>query len=313
MDNIGTQHSRMGRLWGPRTGLMGNSEHPYIGAGCGQDIVRIDVTIKKPAFNETITAMSHYNYHYHYHNAEFPFRVTFPSQHMTNVLAEWPSRENVKQVHVAGGSSFLPVFRVHIARPNTLTCFLSDLRYCLHPTPQYLYFPLIFLTHIPLPYLHISFHPSVLLTLIARPPLAPVPPYAALTYSRYLATSKSVHVTLFLNSTGVSRSSSRAGKDSVSKGSSSPSLVLFPSLVVTQPEISVQGAAEKLASIVESGEYDSVMYTFAPPDMEHAAGYVFLITAGHGSVKQMRDPETGEDEEKKVIGGGDGGEEDGAL
>ncbi|KAJ6521696.1 hypothetical protein B0H19DRAFT_1199541 [Mycena capillaripes] len=62
----------------------------------------------------------------------------------------------------------------------------SDLRYCLHSTPQYLYFPrhlTSVFTHISLVYLGISFHPSVLLALIARPPLPSVHPYAALTYS----------------------------------------------------------------------------------------------------------------------------------
>ncbi|KAJ6525211.1 hypothetical protein B0H19DRAFT_593115 [Mycena capillaripes] len=68
---------------------------------------------------------------------------------------------------------------------------------------------------------------------------------------------------------------------------SSPSLVLFPSLlslvrslpnyrsslnpqVMThdpQPEMSIQGVADKVASIVESGEYGFVMYNFAPQDM----------------------------------------------
>ncbi|KAJ6521689.1 hypothetical protein B0H19DRAFT_1203695, partial [Mycena capillaripes] len=34
-----------------------------------------------------------------------------------------------------------------------------------------------------------------------------------------------------------------------------------------QTEISGRGVADKVASIVESGEYDSGMYNFAPPDM----------------------------------------------
>ncbi|KAI0640322.1 cofactor-independent phosphoglycerate mutase [Trametes polyzona] len=41
-----------------------------------------------------ITTMSRYN-------AEFPFNVAFPPQAMTNVLAEWLSKQGVKQAHVA--------------------------------------------------------------------------------------------------------------------------------------------------------------------------------------------------------------------
>ncbi|KIL71122.1 hypothetical protein M378DRAFT_65056 [Amanita muscaria Koide BX008] len=35
------------------------------------------------------------------YNAEFPFPVTFPPQAMTNVLAEWLSKQGLKQAHVA--------------------------------------------------------------------------------------------------------------------------------------------------------------------------------------------------------------------
>jgi len=41
-----------------------------------------------------ITTMSRYN-------AEYPFAVAFPPQPMTNVLAEWLSKHDVKQAHVA--------------------------------------------------------------------------------------------------------------------------------------------------------------------------------------------------------------------
>ena len=33
---------------------------------------------------------------------EFPFKVAFPPQPMTNVLAEWLAKKGVKQAHVAG-------------------------------------------------------------------------------------------------------------------------------------------------------------------------------------------------------------------
>ncbi|WRT63855.1 2,3-bisphosphoglycerate-independent phosphoglycerate mutase [Kwoniella shivajii] len=41
-----------------------------------------------------ITTMSRYN-------AEFPFSIAFPPQGMTNVLAEWLGKQNVKQCHIA--------------------------------------------------------------------------------------------------------------------------------------------------------------------------------------------------------------------
>jgi hypothetical protein len=38
------------------------------------------------------------------YNTEFSFPVAFPPQPMTNVLAEWLSKHEVKQAHVAGMS-----------------------------------------------------------------------------------------------------------------------------------------------------------------------------------------------------------------
>ena len=35
------------------------------------------------------------------YNADFPFNVAFPPQAMTNVLAEWLSKQGVKQAHIA--------------------------------------------------------------------------------------------------------------------------------------------------------------------------------------------------------------------
>jgi 2,3-bisphosphoglycerate-independent phosphoglycerate mutase len=40
------------------------------------------------------------------YNAEFPFPVAFPPQQMTNVLAEWLSKHNNKQAHIAGAHIF---------------------------------------------------------------------------------------------------------------------------------------------------------------------------------------------------------------
>ncbi|KAJ7711536.1 BPG-independent [Mycena olivaceomarginata] len=50
----------------------------------------MDVTV--PKYLVSITTMSHYN-------AEFPFPVAFPPQPMTNVLAEWLSKQ---EAHVGG-------------------------------------------------------------------------------------------------------------------------------------------------------------------------------------------------------------------
>ena len=35
------------------------------------------------------------------YNADFPFNVAFPPQAMTNVLAEWLSKQGIKQAHIA--------------------------------------------------------------------------------------------------------------------------------------------------------------------------------------------------------------------
>ncbi|KAK0486574.1 phosphoglycerate mutase [Armillaria novae-zelandiae] len=51
----------------------------------------MEVTIPKDL---SITTMSRYN-------DEFPFHVAFPPQAMTNVLAEWLSKHDIKQAHIA--------------------------------------------------------------------------------------------------------------------------------------------------------------------------------------------------------------------
>jgi 2,3-bisphosphoglycerate-independent phosphoglycerate mutase len=38
------------------------------------------------------------------YNSEFPFPVAYPPQAMTNVLAEWLSKQGIKQAHIAGMS-----------------------------------------------------------------------------------------------------------------------------------------------------------------------------------------------------------------
>ena len=44
------------------------------------------------------------------YNAEFPFPVAYPPQAMTNVLAEWLSKHDVKQAHIAGQSCAIGLF-----------------------------------------------------------------------------------------------------------------------------------------------------------------------------------------------------------
>ena len=49
-------------------------------------------------WEQHITTMSRYN-------ADFPFTVAYPPQAMTNVLAEWLAKHDIKQAHIAGQSS----------------------------------------------------------------------------------------------------------------------------------------------------------------------------------------------------------------
>ena len=63
---------------------------------------------------QNITTMSRYN-------SEFPFAVAFPPQPMTNVLAEWLAKHDVKQAHVAGNVShyfmcFIPLMMVYLKK-----------------------------------------------------------------------------------------------------------------------------------------------------------------------------------------------------
>jgi hypothetical protein len=55
------------------------------------------------------------------YNAEFPFPVAYPPQAMTNVLAEWLAKHEVKQAHIAGQSSS----RTHL-HLNRLTIAYRD-------------------------------------------------------------------------------------------------------------------------------------------------------------------------------------------
>ncbi len=46
-------------------------------------------------WRQHITTMSRYN-------ASFPYPVAYPPQAMTNVLAEWLAKHDIKQAHIAG-------------------------------------------------------------------------------------------------------------------------------------------------------------------------------------------------------------------
>jgi len=127
-----------------------------------------------------------------------------------------------------------------------------------------------------------------------------------------IETEKYAHVTFFFNG-------------GVEKQFEGEERAMIPSPKVPtydkQPEMSVQGVADKVAETVKSGKFDFVMCNFAPPDMVghtgiydaavkaitatdaavktvydacEEAGYVLLVTADHGNAEQMINPETGE-------------------
>ncbi|KAI0652753.1 cofactor-independent phosphoglycerate mutase [Trametes meyenii] len=166
-----------------------------------------------------LTTMSRYS-------ADFPFHVAFPPQAMTNVLAEWLSKQGIKQAHVA-------------------------------------------------------------------------------------ETEKYAHVTFFFNG-GVEKQFAAEERHMIP----SPKVATYDK----EPKMSVQGVADKVASLVRAGAHEFVMCNFAPPDMVghtgvydaavqaigftdkavatvyracEDAGYVLLVTADHGNAEQMLNPETG--------------------
>jgi len=129
---------------------------------------------------------------------------------------------------------------------------------------------------------------------------------------RVAETEKYAHVTFFLN----------GGREEPFKGEDR---ILVPSPKVAtydlKPEMSAYQVTDKLEEAIASGKYDLIVVNYANPDMvghtgmldaaEKAvaaidqclgrlkraiekAGGVLLITADHGNVELMRDPETGE-------------------
>jgi len=134
---------------------------------------------------------------------------------------------------------------------------------------------------------------------------------AGRTQLRIAETEKYAHVTFFLN----------GGRETVFEGEER---ILVPSPKVAtydlQPEMSAPEVTDKLTGAIRSGKFDLIVINFANPDMvghtgslpaavkavetvdtclgqvEDAvkdAGGVMLVTADHGNVEMMKDPETG--------------------
>ncbi len=129
---------------------------------------------------------------------------------------------------------------------------------------------------------------------------------------RIAETEKYAHVTFFFN----------GGEEQVFEGEDR---ILVPSPAVAtydlQPEMSVRDLTEQLVSAIQGGRYDVIICNIANPDMVghsgklaaakaaveavdqalgrivptvRAQGGEVLITADHGNVEQMLDPETGQ-------------------
>jgi len=129
---------------------------------------------------------------------------------------------------------------------------------------------------------------------------------------RIAETEKYAHVTFFLNG---GREEPFAGEDRI--------LVPSPKVATYdhKPEMSAFQVTEKLEEAIASGKYDLIVANYANPDMVghtgimkaaveavdtidvclgrlrtaiEKAGGVMLLTADHGNVEMMKDPETGE-------------------
>ena len=137
---------------------------------------------------------------------------------------------------------------------------------------------------------------------------------------RIAETEKYAHVTFFFN----------GGRETPFPGEER---ILVPSPQVAtydlQPEMSCPEVTEKLVAAIASGRFDAVVCNFANPDMvghtgdlqaaikaveavDRALGEVaaavaaqggeLLVTADHGNVEMMRDPETGEPHTSHTVG-----------
>jgi 2,3-bisphosphoglycerate-independent phosphoglycerate mutase len=135
---------------------------------------------------------------------------------------------------------------------------------------------------------------------------------AGKTQLRIAETEKYAHVTFFLN----------GGEEQVFPGEDR---ILVPSPKVAtydlQPQMSAPEVTEKLVAAIRSAKYDLIVVNFANADMvghtgkldaaiqavealdqclgkleaaAKAAGGTLLVTADHGNIEMMRDPDTGE-------------------
>jgi 2,3-bisphosphoglycerate-independent phosphoglycerate mutase len=129
---------------------------------------------------------------------------------------------------------------------------------------------------------------------------------------RIAETEKYPHVTFFMNG---GREAQFEGEDRIMVPS--PKIATYD----LKPEMSAYEVTDKLIDAIASGKYDLVIVNYANPDMVghtgimdaaiHAveavdiclgrlreavekAGGVLIVTADHGNVEQMKDPDTGE-------------------
>ncbi|WP_229659221.1 2,3-bisphosphoglycerate-independent phosphoglycerate mutase [Luteimonas terricola] len=141
-----------------------------------------------------------------------------------------------------------------------------------------------------------------------------------LTQLRIAETEKYAHVTFFFNG---GRETPFAGEERI--------LVPSPQVATydLQPEMSCPEVTAKLVAAIDSGRFDAVVCNFANPDMvghtgdlqaaikaveavDKALGDVaaavaaqggeLLVTADHGNVEMMRDPETGQPHTSHTVG-----------
>ncbi len=143
---------------------------------------------------------------------------------------------------------------------------------------------------------------------------------AGLTQLRIAETEKYAHVTFFFS----------GGREALFEGEDR---ILIPSPKVAtydlQPEMSCPELTEKLVAAIDAGTYDAIVCNIANPDMVghsgvleaaiqaaeavdvaigaiaaavERAGGAMIVTADHGNLEMMRDPETGQPHTSHTVG-----------